>query len=148
MDRLQEAVDKLEEEKLIEITIPNVRFAARLPSTAILFSLLRPLNNLGQEIPENRTIKYNLPGHGEIELQLPEDAEVCDQIVPDRKWNSVTHFTGILMHVHSRGKPSSFKWRKMKVRGKLKKKPRVVVVYIGMPICTRKLSERSWMMRH
>jgi hypothetical protein len=29
-----------------------------------------------QDIPENRTIKYNLPGHGEIELQLPDDAEV------------------------------------------------------------------------
>jgi hypothetical protein len=30
MDRLQEAVDKLEEEKLIEITIPNVRDLKRL----------------------------------------------------------------------------------------------------------------------
>eukprot|EP00290_Baffinella_frigidus_P007362 CAMPEP_0180132680 /NCGR_PEP_ID=MMETSP0986-20121125/9120_1 /TAXON_ID=697907 /ORGANISM="non described non described, Strain CCMP2293" /LENGTH=454 /DNA_ID=CAMNT_0022072715 /DNA_START=24 /DNA_END=1388 /DNA_ORIENTATION=+ len=49
VDRLQEAVDKLSEERLIEITIPD-------------------------EIPENRTIKYNVPGHGEIELELPEDA--------------------------------------------------------------------------
>lgn len=50
VDRLQPAMDKLAEEKLIEIKIPDV-------------------------IPENRTIKYNVPGHGEIELELPEDAQ-------------------------------------------------------------------------
>eukprot|EP00960_Hanusia_phi_P025717 745833-Hanusia_phi.AAC.2 len=49
IDRLQPEIDRMEEEKLIEITIPEV-------------------------IPENRTIKYNIPGHGEIELELPEDA--------------------------------------------------------------------------
>mmetsp|Transcript_4318 Transcript_4318/g.8703 ORF Transcript_4318/g.8703 Transcript_4318/m.8703 type:complete len:454 (+) Transcript_4318:127-1488(+) len=50
VDRLQGAVDKLAEEKLIEITIPDV-------------------------IPDNRVIKYNVPGHGEIELELPDDAQ-------------------------------------------------------------------------
>ncbi|KAJ1468334.1 hypothetical protein T484DRAFT_1855640, partial [Baffinella frigidus] len=48
-----EPVDKLSEERLIEITIPD-------------------------EIPENRTIKYNVPGHGEIELEynVPGHGEI------------------------------------------------------------------------
>lgn len=50
LKRLQPEMDKLAEEKLIEIKIPD-------------------------EIPENRTIKYNVPGHGWIELELPEDAQ-------------------------------------------------------------------------
>lgn len=50
VDRLQPAIDQLMEEKLISITIPDV-------------------------IPENRIIKYDVPGHGPIELELPEDAQ-------------------------------------------------------------------------
>eukprot|EP00802_Teleaulax_amphioxeia_P007779 Tamp_07787.p1 GENE.Tamp_07787~~Tamp_07787.p1 ORF type:complete len:482 (+),score=141.13 Tamp_07787:276-1721(+) len=49
MDRLQPKMDELAESKLVSITIPDV-------------------------IPENRVIKYDVPGHGEIELELPEDA--------------------------------------------------------------------------
>ena len=50
VDRLQPQVDEIAESKLIEITIPDV-------------------------IPENRIITYNIPGHGEIELELPDDAQ-------------------------------------------------------------------------
>ena len=95
MDRLQEAIDKLEEEKLIEITIPDVRQIERIPISIPLnfFSNFCSLEyNLKsgaktkrkfifchQEIPENRTIKYNIPGHGEVELQLPDDAQVDER---------------------------------------------------------------------
>ena len=50
VDRLQPKMDEMLEAKLISITIPDV-------------------------IPENRVIKYDVPGHGPIELELPEDAQ-------------------------------------------------------------------------
>ena len=50
VDRLQPAMDSLAQSKVFSITIPDV-------------------------IPENRTIQYDVPGHGLIELELPEDAQ-------------------------------------------------------------------------
>eukprot|EP00293_Proteomonas_sulcata_P006124 CAMPEP_0184318280 /NCGR_PEP_ID=MMETSP1049-20130417/101678_1 /TAXON_ID=77928 /ORGANISM="Proteomonas sulcata, Strain CCMP704" /LENGTH=462 /DNA_ID=CAMNT_0026637993 /DNA_START=80 /DNA_END=1468 /DNA_ORIENTATION=- len=50
VDRLQAEVDKLAEEKLIEVKIPD-------------------------EIPENRVIKVDIPGQGTIDLELPDDAQ-------------------------------------------------------------------------